>query len=256
MRSRFEKIAWKKREISPGNSNHLYKLRDIHTNQIYIKKVLEEKKPHKDCPQLILGSPKSAVKEWNQINPNLKAEIHESGWIALYIEGIDSTPQQIRVKQIALFNGKTRDKKRRHILDLYVKGNAKTPTGESDAIIVDMGQVLCFDEGVDSISLQYWQLSKKAHDAELKRLIKKNDAAQKISGLFSISDSQKIAKVTAALLYLQFAYPEIKKADFLEVNDALIATLADAYVDKKIVKFDNEEIQLDFFLHAILNYKN
>src|SRR3990167_6370626 len=256
MRGKLKKISWEKGEKNDSNLNDVVKLKD-EQGDFFVKKVLRKKTLGDAHPETILGSHRNCVAEWNALNPGFLAEIYEDGWIAPFIGGKISTQKEVFQKQLALFNGLS-DCKRKHMLDACVTGNLKTVDGQ--VVFLDPGQVLCFDlqpreKKENNLSFQYWKLAKKAQDGNLKLEIRKcNQPDQSASESFQYNPSEtaQLANTTAALLYLQFAYPDIKNADFLNTQPDLIPILANAYLEKKFFKLEIPLVPtslIDFFTY-------
>jgi hypothetical protein len=190
--------------------------------------------------------PERSVEVWNEINggpPYARLEkitdptfdsvnisgsrllgYHVMGWVCPYIEGLESTPQEICKALIDIYN-----RTGRIVMDPYGDNNFKT-TPDGKVVCVDIGVALKRDIQEDKTYAGFYE----KRNSIVSRNTWTNIALQlEISGMFSnkVIDNPELLPVqnmVKALLFIKDQRPDIFNVDFL-TDENLTNQLAEAY---------------------------
>ena len=174
-------------------------------------------------------TPERSVRLWNEINPHIfpparlvTVDGHQ-GWVCPYIEGVQSTDEEISAALIKIFNNSGRI-----VVDAISKENFIT-TPEGQVVCVDIGLALQIDARESDrfntrqqsiTSLEFW---KNEHHKYLPLFDKYSTRYQKT-----------IATIKA-LLFIKSNRPDIDNVNFLTEHPKLASGLATAYVQQMAI---------------------
>jgi hypothetical protein len=218
--------------LAKGNFNYVF----CDASRSHVFKVQQSSKLSN--ADLILDTPERSVRLWNQINAHLRpkavvcsistpqvldtktgtvllAAKEYIGWSSPFIQGRNSTPQEITQALIDIYN-----RCGRVVLDGLVPGNFKT-LSNGEVVCVDIGMSLRLqktdEEGIENLSFAsnvVWETTSKSSYLPW---LKAYEANKKFND---------VVKTTKALYVLQQQFPHYVNADFLK--DPLCEMLKDA----------------------------